>query len=327
MSAWSKWLGSMVLGVLVGAPALALDPVSLSAKSVKRVADPAEGQYSRGTVDSAEQLFVLPNNDFCFALMAGSLDLLAWGRWERIPGKPSAYSFREIKQSSTLYPMVAQNNPEIADDEVLIEFMGYAMSRAEYPVFAVSSTDQVPAKMRNLFPDDKYQWSDRYSLPKMKKSTAKYLFIGNVSSGDEDHPYRQAPKPEILVYTLPEGVNHVRFGYDSRGAMPPINFDLILRGNQLATMDGDRGFTKRDRKFTDRDLDQIYENCRPPNEQDEEDSGMIKPSRSFVLAPNKVDATPYFGPGSDADDGYDNTEVPRIEPARDVPRVKDQTPD
>ena len=325
MSAWSKWVGALVLGVLVGVPALALDPVALPKPPSNRVVDPVEGQYSRGTVDSAEQLAVLPNNDFCFALMAGSLDLLAWGRWEHIPGKPGAYSFREIKQSSTLYPMAAQNNPDIADNELLIEFMGYSMSRAEEPVFAVSDTDAIPAKMRKLFPDDKYQWSDRYSLPKMKKSAAKYLFIGNVSLGDEDHPYRQSPKPEILVYKLPEGTNHVRFGYDSRGAMPPINFDLILRGNQLATMDGDRGFTKRDGKLTEEVPNQIYGSCRP-NEREDEDSRLIKPLRSFVLAPSKVNATPYFGPGSDTDDEYDNTDEPRIEPARDVPKVKDQTP-
>nr|WP_314484084.1 hypothetical protein [uncultured Kingella sp.] len=47
-----------------------------------QAAEPFVGHYHSGGVDWAQNLMLMDNNRFCFALIAGSLDLITGGTWQ-----------------------------------------------------------------------------------------------------------------------------------------------------------------------------------------------------------------------------------------------------
>lgn len=92
------------------------------------------GSYRRGSVDSSEQLVLLPDNTYCFAVMAGSLDLLSGGRWQAAPDNQPGIVLQEVKPTRPIFSAFVMNKPE-QGAQVIFSFHGRSMACANAPVF------------------------------------------------------------------------------------------------------------------------------------------------------------------------------------------------
>jgi hypothetical protein len=99
------------------------------------------GHYRRGGVDSAEQLALMDDNTYCYAVTAGSLDLLSGGRWTvllgkeggkvagknagkeagKVAGKDASVALQEVKPNKPVFPAVAKNAVRIGFDSTHAE--------------------------------------------------------------------------------------------------------------------------------------------------------------------------------------------------------------
>lgn len=185
------------------------------------------GQYQHGTVDTMQQLVILEDHTFCYAVMAGSLDLLAGGRWKAAANPAHGIELKQIRPDQPVFQVLSLANPQ-PGNEVVFDFDGYSFSQAESAVFAVSATETPPANMRPLFPEEKYGWSPDYELPAMQASDARYFFIGYAKS--DTHP--GSDYLDVTRYEL-GNATRLRIGFDRAQATPPLEISALLSDGEL----------------------------------------------------------------------------------------------
>lgn len=260
------------------------------------------GNYRRGGVDSAEQLVLLEDGTYCYAVMAGSLDLLSAGRWKPAANPAGGIELAEVRSSQPVFPAIARHNPDLSR-QVVIEFNEYGFSDVNAPVFAVSATDQPPAEFRRLFPGEKHTWSDRYRLPPMDAEQVRYLFVGRMTGQDEE----RGPL-SMTVYRLDEGVNQVRIGFDRNQARPLMNMTAHLLDGTLQV--GGSRFGERE-PLTPELRAGAQRNCIAPALTGKQDGAdfrqgppdvpMLTPVRTFMADPESLQDDPWFPDSPDTE--------------------------
>lgn len=267
----------------------------LAATAAKAAQPEYAGSYTRGSVDTMEQLVLLEDHTFCYAVMAGSLDMLAGGRWQDAADPAGGIELREVKPERSVFPAIV-NEAYAEDGKVSFDFHGYSFSDAALAAFAVSDNDRPPAVMPPLFPEEKSGWSSSYALPAIETSKARYFFIAHAIQ-DEDND-RQPHALSVTAYAL-EGSGQVRIGFDRVQAMPPLNLRAALHEGELLVQ-GD-SFGHRDALTPDL-ADAVRRDCitpalstQPPAMQNLEPGVRpLLPLRSFTLPISAVQGEPWF---------------------------------
>ena len=258
------------------------------------------GSYSRGSVDTVEQLVLLEDHTFCYAVMAGSLDLLAGGRWEDSTNPAAGIELREVKADRPVFPVIFKQ-ASTDKHKVIFDFHGYSLSDAGLATFAVSDTDSPPAAMRPLFPEGKTSWSSSYPLPPIESGKARYFFIGHATQ-DEGNP-QQPHVLSVTVYKLDSG-GQVRIGFDRAQATPPLNLRaelhegaLLLQGEVFGNRDAlTAGLAEAVRRDC---ITPVLSTAKPATDNLEPGVRRLLPLRRVDLPIIAVQGEPWFPEGSD----------------------------
>lgn len=154
--------------------------------------EPFTGMYQSGGVDSVSQLMLMDNQKFCFALSAGSLDMLTGGSWQKITQDENHITLQLTEQKMPLSDVVVIANPQV-DESTLADaqketgskrvlfFTAPALENAlgtMNPLIGFSHTTQFSGKLKPA-----YQESNggtpmyvHLAIPQ----NARYLFIGSI---------------------------------------------------------------------------------------------------------------------------------------------------
>jgi hypothetical protein len=279
-------------------PPSASNTAPVAAETIGPVAARYAGSYRRGSVDSVEQLVLLPDNTYCYAVMAGSLDLFSGGRWQVAPGNNGALiTLQEVKPAKPLFPAFAINTPD-KGTQVVFNFHGRSMSNADAPVFAVSANDTPPKTMQRLFSPDHNGWASNYPLPAIDAANAQYFYIGHL----QREARGQKPRLQVTQYKL-DNANTVRIGFDRIQAMPLIAFSAQLVKNDdedVLQLDG-RKFGRK-RELSPKLAEDARANCITPALHPEtvpvrpqrDGSSVLVPVKDFYLSPDAVQTKPWF---------------------------------
>ncbi len=255
------------------------------------------GSYRRGSVDSSEQLVLLPDNTYCFAVMAGSLDLLSGGRWQAAPDNQPGIVLQEVKPTRPIFPAFVMNKPE-QGAQVIFSFHGRSMAGANAPVFAVSGNDTLPKVMQRLFPIGHNGWAASYPLPAMDANKAQYFYIGHLQRDALDQPLRL----KVTQYQL-GNVNNVQLGFDRIQSKPLMAFSALLvkdDDENVLTLDGRKFGRKRD--VSPKLAEDARKNCitpalypdSAPASPRRDGSTLLLPKKDFYLNSDVIDAKPWF---------------------------------
>lgn len=258
------------------------------------------GSYRRGSVDTVEQLVLLPDNTYCYAVMAGSLDLFSGGRWQTAGSDPTGstgITLQEVKPAKPIFPALALTKPG-QSGQVIFNFHGRSMAKANAPVFAVSSTAALPATVQRLFPEDHNGWASSYTLPPMLVATAQYFYIGHLQKDTK----KSAARLQMTQYKLGDA-NSVQIGFDRIQAMPLMAFSAQLvkvENEDALQLDGRKFGHKRD--LSPKLMQDAQANCIAPALQPEtvparprsDGASVLMPVQDFYPNPDAVQTKPWF---------------------------------
>jgi hypothetical protein len=276
------------------------------------------GSYRRGSVDSVEQLVLLDDKTYCYAVTAGSLDLLSGGRWTLLPdpdgGNNAVIALQEVKPKKPIFPAIAKSVEEQGQGKsgkVIFDFHGHSLSRAGSAVFAVSSSDEWPKLMQPLFPEDHNGWSSSYKLPAMDVGKVRYFYMGYIAERDRNSRRtdvtQTAQKLQVYQYKLDKG-NAVRIGFDQTYAAPLIQLSLQWKKGDKAPVaeralhsEGDKPFGSK-KPLTEQVLNGARSRCIEPAlstasiyEQPRRDGGtLLEPVKEQLLDVKAVQGKPWF---------------------------------
>ena len=276
---------------------LPLTAVCLLATHMANAAPPGyAGSYSSGGVDSVQQLMLLEDHTFCYAVMAGSLDLLAGGHWQEATNPADGIDLQEVKAKRTAFPAIL-NEATSEKGKVAFDFDGHSFSGAALAAFAVSGSDSPPATMRPLFPEDKNGWSPSYPLPAVEAAKARYFFLAHAVPRVDGE--REPATVSVTVYVLDGNSGDVRIGFDRVQAMPALRLRAQLQGEELS-LEGEP-FGSREPLAPDL-ADGVRRDCITPALSSEEpametrEPGVrrLVPLRSFTLPVDAIQGTPWF---------------------------------
>jgi hypothetical protein len=241
------------------------------------------GKYRHGSVDTVEELALLGDHTFCFAAMAGSLDLKIAGRWKPIQspnGELSGIQIDEIKPDKPVFPAFVEGSSEKAP-RVVFEFHGYSLAEAAKPVFGVSSTDLRPATLRPLFPEEHNDWAEFYKLPAMNSAQVHYFFIGQIA---QNGSRESDSKLMVTEYAL-KGAGRIRIAFDNVQALPAMHKQARLEKDQLDLENENMG-EKED--LGAEQLSGIQKNCIQPILNPSATQPEDSPQRAIQLTPIKT---------------------------------------
>lgn len=240
-----------------------LGMVLLATTSTLAVAQPKfVGVYNHRTVDSVAALYVLPDQTFCYTLIAGALDLLIPGTWQ---SKASAQGSHNITFTQTSpFPSrfvvavddAAQNEPgKPKDSQREIILNGAALSMVQQDmVMGWGNSTRLPDNLAPLFTADQSSFSRRYALP--LPADARYLFLGYQ---DEQGAYRIS-RFDIGGYRG----NRVLVNYSMEAAGAGTQWAAHFDGTHLNMAGADMGAPSALSRET---IQQVRQNClsqQPP---------------------------------------------------------------
>ncbi|WP_341676704.1 hypothetical protein [Niveibacterium sp. SC-1] len=264
------------------------------------------GGYSHNTVDTVTQLLLLDDHSFCYAFVGGAVDRLIAGRWKRSSSGRSV-RLQQVRAQSPLFPAWGQSAAQGTAGEVAFEFHGGSFAEARTPVFAVAANEARPTNFRPLFAPDKPSWADAYALPPMPRAGLRYFYVGDM----EVDAQGWATRLRVTQYRLPRG-NRVRLAFDDEQAEPLLDLQASLTGDVLF-VNGER-FGPREALEAD-EIKVARGRCIEPalaaastraksaaaqtsGEGDDDawghDKELLKPLRSFFLAPGAMGGEPWF---------------------------------
>ena len=199
--------------------------LSPSAAAATPAQDAFVGSYVGSTVDSVQQLAILPDNTFCYALMAGTLDMMIAGRWQASAANPAVIELRQAKAAGGLLPVWGTPG---AGDSLRIRFNGRALSSAPSVLFATSDSPAPPKQLRLLFGQSHSAWESEYVLPPVARGQAHYFFIGVVRE-DERTGQMLTTLERYDTRTLAQ----LDVSYDEVQDMPRYDISATLRDSHL----------------------------------------------------------------------------------------------
>lgn len=265
------------------------------------------GMYVQRDVDSQAQLFLLDDYTFCFTFMGGSLDLIKAGRWKSEKNE-SAIHIQEERADTPIHPAFAQTLDRLEKGMVGINFDGYTLSNAYSPVFAISSSDTVPEKLRPLFSDENSSWSQTYALPLIEADKAKYIFIGDREVDAYGKPQQRI---RVTLYKLGK-FDAIRIGYNNIQAEPPMSAIATMQNNILH-MDRSKFGSKR--PLSPDMIKEVREQCINPvlypnkntlarelHRDDVHNNGeVLTPLKTFYLDASAISGEPLFANKDESD--------------------------
>jgi hypothetical protein len=307
-------IAALALLGIVGLPGVsAMAQTSVAKKS------PFVGAYHHDEVDSAENLAILPDRKFCFALSDGTEDHLTAGRW-----KPTEHGIvlEEVKMPSNgIFAGVMPHwqGQEESSGPVSVNFLfdGQSLGGQGTFVFGFSEDETLPKEMRPVFTATANELSGQYALPPVTGSV-KSFFIAY-----REHP--EGPRTRsrmyrVLQFHLPEvkppaELNDpsarlvsmdIAIGFDSESVQPPLHFNSEIRDGVLfvdGAKFGDRqelpDEMKADSPECTKLIEQAEKKVSTEPELMEDGSLQLKPVRSFDQELHIEAAKPYFTAPSD----------------------------
>jgi hypothetical protein len=176
------------------------------------------GLYHHGTVDSIENVLILPDHSFCIAVTAGALDLLAAGRWTSVGDQ---IVLDEVKHPAAPVIVAWKVSARPEDrGKVIFDFGGQSFGSQGSFLFGTSTSDRLPTDIRPLFSAQANGFEQIYtdSRPAGIKT---FVFAYRPQEQRGQGPYH------LLQYRLPEtppGAGlRLRSYYDKQAANPPIH--------------------------------------------------------------------------------------------------------
>lgn len=259
------------------------------------------GMYNQGHMESMAQLALLDDHTFCYALMAGNLDLIKAGRW-KAGNAQGTIDLEEVRPDSPVHPAVGRILDRLGTPKVGINFDGHSLSQARTPVFAVTRAETPPATFRPLFgkENSRWSWARTYALPLIAPEEARYFFIGDIEVDIYEKPKRlRVTQYEIGSYDA------VRIGFDRIQSEPPLRMNMRLAQGVLWA--GDEKFGTR-KPLTPDMVAELREHCinpalhpdwtrssqgenRPQSPGNEE---LLTPIKSFYLDVAAIAGPPFF---------------------------------
>ncbi len=192
--------------------------LATSSSAVSAAPFTAYGLYHHGTVDSVENVLIMPDHTFCVAETAGALDLLAAGRWTSVGDK---IVLDEIKRPAAPVVVAWQVSTRAEDrGKVTFDFGGQSFGSQGSFLFGTSTTDQLPADMHPLFSAEANGFEPMYSDQRPATITTFAFAYRPQEQGDQG-PFH------VLLYRLPDmpaGTGlRLRSYYDEQRTTPAIH--------------------------------------------------------------------------------------------------------
>lgn len=259
------------------------------------------GMYNQGHMESLAQLALLDDHTFCYALMAGNLDLIKVGRW-KAGNAQGTIDLEEVRPDSPVHPAVGRILDRLGTPKVGINLDGHSLSDARSPVFAVTRAKIPPATLRPLFDkgNSRWSWARTYALPLLAPEEARYFFIGDIEVDIYEKPkWLRVTQYEIGSYDA------VRIGFDRIQSEPPLRMSMRLVHGILWM--GDEKFGTR-KPLTPDMIAEVRENCiypalhpdrtRSSQEENQPQSPgneeLLRPIKSFYLDMSAIAGPPFF---------------------------------
>lgn len=259
------------------------------------------GIYNQGRMESLAQVVLLDDHTFCYALMAGNLDLIKAGRW-KAGNAQGTIDLEEIRPDSPVHPAVGRVLDRLGEPKVGINFDGHSLSGARSPVFAVTRAETPPATFRPLFgkENSRWSWARTYALPLMDPGEARYFFIGDIEVDFYERPKRL----RVTQYAIGR-YDTIRIGFDRIRSEPPLR--MTMRLAQDALWMGDENFGTR-KPLTPEIVVEVREHCINPalrpdqtfsaqaEEQQHlpENEELLTPIRTIYLDVAAIAGRPFF---------------------------------
>lgn len=255
------------------------------------------GMYTNKDMESQSQIVLLEDNTFCFTFVGGSLDMIKAGHWKFID--TDTVQLQETKRSQPIHPAIANNIDRLGPVLVGINFDGYTLSDAYSAIFATSSSDEMPATFRPLFPAHTDSWALTYALPLMPADKVRYFYIGDVEMG----PRGPTQKLRVTQYRL-DGYDTVRIGFNQQQAEKALDMKAHVTG-QTVTIGGTKFGYKTE--LTPELVSQVREVCINPalqqnnhhhpdkdNRPQQNKATELVPVKTFYLDASVIAGEPFF---------------------------------
>jgi hypothetical protein len=190
------------------------------------------GRYHGGTVDTVENVLILPDHSFCLTIMGGSLDLVTAGRWT---AQGDAIVLEEIKRTSPLIAADWEPSDRPQDvGKVVFEFDGLTLGGLG-TLFGTSAGDEMPADMQPVFLSEARDLESPHIVSAPTGATTFTIA----------YPLPLLPDRNVyqaLRYRLPQvmpgmGVR-LRLSVNEQGARPPFRLTGIVSDGAL-TLEGE----------------------------------------------------------------------------------------
>lgn len=255
------------------------------------------GSYTKGSVDTLQQLIVLPDHTFCYALTAGSLDLLVGGRWRVEDG---IVFMDEVRRPNPVLPVVASFNDEVKKRTV--QAGGRSLSDNLSVIYGTSRNGKLPADMRPILAEDYNGFGSRYELPITDDDVS--IFVGVIKDDTESRSKNAVY--EIFQYDLNVANKNIYTVYFNREAVRPMmNVKAFFSGKnlQLSSQDaehdiyGTQDFGKKTALL--KNLDSVKEQCINPAFSTEvrvmsDERVLLKPVKQFEAQLDMEKKAPYY---------------------------------
>ena len=176
---------------------------------------PVVGSY----VDSVTQLVAFSNHEFCFGVMAGTLDLAAKGKWRETA--KNQVLFEEEKPEQSLFLMAVNEEGKHA-----LRLHGRSMSDARN--LALGFDNQ---SLRPVFPPDYHTFSSSYFIAIPASATTVQLgsYTGDGrDTGDGSY--------QVESFDLP-AKGEIRLFFDRNAARKPLRIQVTLQKNGIVLED------------------------------------------------------------------------------------------
>ena len=224
-----------------------------SLTTTAQATEPFVGHYHSGGVDWAQNLMLMDNNRFCFALIAGSLDLITGGTWQaHKKGNISTIELTEtrLKLPDLLLAATSSGRQAKIGKKRAMMFSAYELDSvlsAHQIRYAFSHSDTPPqAKNYAPLPD-----TDKMASYVVVPDNAQYVFIRT----DSDSP----------VYRFHMGKNrNVALMPNSQARHDPFNLTLVYN-HQTHFLGNTRSPTEwgQPEKVSSETQEQAWQQCQP----------------------------------------------------------------